>query len=115
MADALINPIFPQEEFDKEKNILIDNVKSYEKSVQDIAQRVNSKLVYGANHPFGEFLTIESINNISLDDVINYYQTYAKPNNAYLTIVGDVEFEEIKKSVTKLFNKWKKGNITELP
>ena len=114
MADALINPIFPQEEYDKQKNILIDNIKSYEKSVQDIAVRVNGKLVYGSSHPFGEFSTIESVNNISLDDVINYYQTYAKPNNAYLTIVGDVDFDKIKKSVTKLFNKWKKGNIAEL-
>ena len=114
MADALINPIFPQEEYDKQKNILIDNIKSYEKSVQDIAVRVNGKLVYGPLHPFGEFSTIESVNNISLDDVINYYQTYAKPNNAYLTIVGDVDFDEIEKSVTKLFKRWKEGKIAEL-
>jgi len=114
MADALINPVFSEEEFDKEKNILIDNVKSYEKSVQDIADRVNSKLVYGGDHPFGEFTTVESINNISLDDVSNYYKTYAKPNNAYLIIVGDVEFDEIEKNITKLFNKWKKGNIVEV-
>ena len=113
MADGLINPIFSEEEFDKEKNILIDNVKSYEKSVQDIADRVNDKLVYGGKHPYGEFVTIESINNIGLEDVNKYYETFAKPNNAYLIIVGDVDFEEIKKSVTKLFSKWKKGNIVE--
>ena len=82
---------------------MIDNVKSYEKSVQDIAQRVNSKLVYGANHPFGEFLTIESINNISLDDVINYYKKLI--SNYPIKSIEDTFAEEDWESWKKITNK----------
>ena len=113
MSDGLLNPLFTQEEFLKERNILIDGIKSSQKSVPDIASQVGDKLFYGANHPYGEFATIQTVENITLEDVQNYYSTYAKPNNAYLTIVGDVDFNKIKKLVTSLFKGWKKGKLPE--
>lgn len=113
MSDGLLNPLFTQEEFLKERNILIDGIKSAQKSVPDIASQVGDKLFYGANHPYGEFATIQTVENITLEDVQNYYSTYAKPNNAYLTIVGDVDYKEIKKLVTLLFKGWKKGKLPE--
>tara|TARA_Y100001960_G_C14751829_1_gene868922 strand:+ start:368 stop:2425 length:2058 start_codon:yes stop_codon:yes gene_type:complete len=111
MSDGLINPIFTNEDFNKEKNILIDGIKSSQKSVPDIAAQVDGKLFFGSNHPFGEFATEKTVSNITLKDVNKYYQTYAKPNNAYLTIVGDVKFEEIQPLVKSLFGKWKKGKL----
>ena len=111
MSDGLLNPLFTDEDFNKEKNILLDGIKSIQKSVPDIANQVSGKLFYGSNHPFGEFANEETVNNISLKDVKKYYQTYAKPNNAYLTIVGDVKFDEIKSLVELYFGKWKKGKL----
>ena len=109
MADGLINPKFTKEDFDREKNVALEGIKSIEKDVQTIASRVHSKLRFGANHPFGEFETNESLNNISLKDIQNYYKKYAIPNNAYLTVVGDVQYDEIKTLVESLFGNWKKG------
>ncbi len=109
MADGLINPLFTKDDFQKEKNVALEGVKSIEKDVQTIANRVHSKLRFGSNHPYGEFETAESINNISLKDVQNYYKRYAIPNNSFLTIVGDVKFDEIKPLVESLFGNWKKG------
>ena len=111
MSDGLKNPVFTVEDFEKEKNILIDGIKSSQNSVPDMASILGGKLFFGSNHPFGEFATEESVNNISLKDVKKYYETYAKPNNAYLTIVGDVNYEEIKSLVEKLFGDWKKGKL----
>jgi predicted Zn-dependent peptidase len=111
MADGAQNPIFNQEEFDKEVAKTIDGIKSGEKSVQTIASRVENVLAYGRNHPYGEFSTIESIKALKLQDVKNLYNTYYKPNNSYLVIVGDVNFEEIKSLVTKNFGNWKKGEL----
>ena len=111
MSDGLINPVFSDEDFDKEKNILIDGIKASQKSVPDIANQVNGKLFFGSNHPFGEFANLETVGNITLNDARKYYKTFAKPNNAYLTIVGDVVFEEVKSLVENLFGKWKKGKL----
>ncbi|WP_275315078.1 M16 family metallopeptidase [Tenacibaculum bernardetii] len=111
MADGVKNSQFTQEEFDKEVKVTLDGLKSNEKSVTAIARRAEGALIYGKNHPFGEFTTKESIGNISLTDVQNNFNTYYKPNNAYLVIVGDIDPSETKKMVTKLFGDWKKGNV----
>jgi predicted Zn-dependent peptidase len=111
MADGVMNSQFTQEEFDKEVKITLDGIKSNEKSVTAAARRVEDVLAYGKDHPFGEFVSKESVERITLDDVKNEYNTYYRPNNAYLVIVGDVNPKKIKKTVKKLFKDWKPGNI----
>ncbi|MHB0755612.1 M16 family metallopeptidase [Polaribacter sp. M15] len=111
MADGVKNSQFTQEEFDKEKQVTLDNIKSNEKSVTAAARRVENVLTYGKNHPFGEFTSKESVEKITLDDVKNNYKTYYKPNNAYLVIEGDINPKEVKKLVKKAFSDWQKGEI----
>ncbi|MEO0572721.1 MAG: pitrilysin family protein [Bacteroidota bacterium] len=109
LADASINPNFTQEEFEKEKAKLITGLKTQEKSVSAIAGRVQSLLAYGKNHPKGEFITEESVNNVALLDVQQFYRDYFVPANAYLIIVGDVAFDNVSKLVTKEFTPWTKA------
>ena len=52
MADAAINPLFTQEEFDKEKTKVLEGLKNSEKSVSAVAGRVGSALAYGKKHPW---------------------------------------------------------------
>ncbi len=111
MTDAAFNPVFSQEEFDKLVKQNLTGIKNSEKNVAGIARRVQTALSYGKDHPFGEFTTEETLNNITLQDVKDLYATYYKPNNAYLVIIGDVDFKSIKKQVTKLFSVWQKGEI----
>ena len=113
MADGVKNSQFTQEEFEKEQKITLDGIKSNEKSVTSAARRVEDALTYGKEHPFGEFITKETVKNITLKDVENRYKNYYKPNNAYLIIIGDINPKKIKKMVKKLFSDWKSGNIPE--
>ena len=114
MADGALNPLFVQEEFDKEKAKLIEGLKSNEKSVTAIAGRVENVLTFGKEHYKGEFTSEETLNNVTLNDVILNYNTYFAPGNAYLVIVGDVNFKEVKKEVERLFGKWKKATAPQL-
>ena len=115
MADAALHPNFTQEEFDKEKDILLDGIKSGEKSVTTAARRVENLLAYGKDHPFGEYVSKESVERVKLADVDLFYKRYFLPNNAYLVIVGDVDVGDLKKQVKKLFGKWKKKNLSTDP
>ena len=111
MADGVKNSQFTQKEFDKEVKVTLDGIKSGEKSVTNIARRVESALTYGKSHPFGEFVTNASVNKITLENVKTFYNTYYKPNNAYLVIEGDINPTEIKKLVKRLFKDWTEGTI----
>jgi zinc protease len=110
MAEGVLHPNFTQEDFDKEKAKLIEGMKAEEKSVPAIASRVVDVLAFGKNHPSGEFMTEETLNNITLADVETNYRTYFVPKNAYLVIVGDVKYENVKTVVEKLFGAWEKKN-----
>ncbi len=115
MAEAALHPNFTQEEFDKEKDILLDGIKSGEKSVTTAARRVENLLAYGKDHPYGEYVSKESVERVKLADVDAFYKRYFLPNNAYLVIVGDVDAGDLKKQVKKLFGKWKKKNLSTDP
>lgn len=111
MAQGFINPKFTQDDFETNKARFIDGLKAEERSVQANAQRVENVLVFGANHPNGEFTTEEKLKALTLDDIKDHYNKYFVPNNAYLIILGDVKFNEVKKLVEKEFKSWKKGNL----
>jgi len=107
MADGALNPVFTQEEFDKQKAQIVEGLKSDEKSASAIAGRVGGVLVFGKNHPSGEYLSEETLNNVTLADVQDNYTTYFVPGNAYLVVVGDVKTKDVEKQVKKLFGMWK--------
>ncbi|SMC43523.1 M16 family metallopeptidase [Cellulophaga tyrosinoxydans] len=109
MADAAINPNFSQVEFDKEKEKILTGLKTQEKDVASIASRAQSALAYGKDHPYGEFTTPETVNNITLADVQKFYSNYFVPANAYLIVIGDVNLKEVEKLVKKNFTPWTKA------
>jgi predicted Zn-dependent peptidase len=114
MAEGALMPNFTQDEFDKEKDKLIEGLKTQEKSVTAVASRVERVLAYGRNHPSGEYLSEETINNVSLEDVKENYRTYFVPEHAYLVIVGDVKTKDVKKLVENLFGSWTKATAPRL-
>lgn len=114
MADAAINPLFDNTEFNKKKDLQIDGLKTGKKSVDVVASRMGLALAYGKHHPSGEFVTEETINNVTLDKVKTYYQNSFNPKNAYLVIIGDIELNKVKKQVRKYFGSWAANSPLEL-
>lgn len=111
MADVLYNPVFPQEELDKLKKQALTGLAQSKDNPNAISGRLSREVLYGPNHPYGESQSEATINNITVDDVKKYYQTYFKPNIAYLAIVGDMTKAEAEKVVNQYFGKWEKGNV----
>ncbi|WP_041739652.1 insulinase family protein [Echinicola vietnamensis] len=114
MADVLFNPSFPQEELDKLKKQSLTGLATSRDEPDAISSRLAGKLVYGKDHPYGEIRTEESIEAIELADIKAYYETYFKPNIAYLAIVGDINKEEAEEVVKSHFGSWEKGQVPEM-
>jgi predicted Zn-dependent peptidase len=107
MTDILYNPIFPQEEFDKLKKQTLSALAMSGTDPNSIASTVASVLRFGKNHPYGEPSTEETIGNVTLDGVKNYYKTYFSPSIGYLVMIGDLKLEEAKVLANKYFASWK--------
>ena len=113
MADVLYNPSFPQEELDKLKKQTLSELAQSKEDPEAIAGNVRSTLVYGANHPYGELSTEETVDKITIEDCRAYYDKFFKPNISYLAIVGDITLSDAKKLVKKYFSKWKQGEVVK--
>ena len=111
MTDVAFNPTFPEEELEKIRTQTISGLAANKEDPGAIASNLNQVMVYGKDHPYGEIQTEETTNNITVEDLITYHQTYFKPNISYLAIVGDVNSKEIKKLVKTYFGSWERGEI----
>ena len=115
LADATLHPNFIEEEFEKEKEKTLTGIETAEKDVKTAARRVENLLSYGRNHPYGEYISKESVQGLKLDDIQEAYKYYYNPQNAYLVVVGDFDATQIKKEIKKYFGKWKVKTSPKTP
>jgi len=114
MTDVLYNPSFPQDEFEKIRKRTASGLASDKTNPDAIAANIRTVVNFGKNHPYGEVETEQTIKNINIEDCKNYINTYFKPNNAYLVIVGDITPTEARMQAEKYFSQWKKGEVPVL-
>lgn len=111
MSDIALRPSFPADELEKIRTQTLSGLAQGKEDPATIARNVTAKLVYGKNHPYGEIETEATIKAVTVSDVKNYYNTYWKPNIAYLIFVGDITVEDAKKLAINHFGTWAKGIV----
>ena len=111
MSDVLFNPVFPQEELEKSVTQMKSALQMGKNQPSAIASNIMRMLLYGLDDPYGEIMTEETLDNITVDALKKYHNTYFRPNVAYLVIVGDITVKEAKKQVEKYFGKWQKKDV----
>ncbi|WP_422351677.1 M16 family metallopeptidase [Flagellimonas sp.] len=114
-SDVVLNPVFPEAEFERLKNEQINNIKNEKAQPISMALRVMNKYMYGEGHPYSNPYTgtgyEETVEKLTREDVVKFYETWMKPNNATLIVTGDIEMSDLKSKLEKSFGKWKKGDV----
>lgn len=81
----------------------------------DIASREFQKLIYGKSNPYARTIEYSSIDNISRDDLIQFYQRYFRPDNVILGIVGDFEPQAMRRLIQAQFQDWRVPTAARSP
>ena len=108
MAEVVLNPTFPNIEFDKEKEKLLTNLAIQQQSPEYIADREFSKKLY-ANHPYSRTATgeVEDINKLSAELCQKWWKNFSQPNQAVLIFAGDIDKNRAFELAGKNFGKWR--------
>ena len=110
MRDAITSPKFDNEEFTKEKQVVLGEVDRNESSPYYWFGRAMDEKVWYAHtsrkDPLGERETIEAA---TIAQMKAMKSTYYVPNNSALFISGDVEVEKAFEMAEEIFGGWKKG------
>ena len=107
LKSVINSPSFPESEFERIKNQYLSGLSANKSDPNSMASNAGNVINYGKNHPYGEIMTEASVNNITIEDIKNHYNTSFKPNNAYLVIVGDVTEDKAKTLANTYFGDWK--------
>ena len=105
----LMQPTFPADEFAKLQNQSIGGLIGSLADPKAVAPRDLIGTLYG-DTPLGRVETPPSLGAITLDDVKSWYQSVYKPNDAILTISGDVSADQGRKLAEQLLEGWKPAN-----
>ncbi|NJN67950.1 MAG: insulinase family protein [Chloroflexaceae bacterium] len=107
LADMLVHPTFPEPEMEKLRNQMLIDLREYEEDTGMRTTRALRSLLYPPDHPYSRlsFGTIETIQNISRDDMIAFHQHY-HPAATSIAIVGDVQPEAVVETLERIFGDW---------
>ncbi|MGB0194645.1 MAG: M16 family metallopeptidase, partial [Schleiferiaceae bacterium] len=111
LSDVLLNPSFPEEEFEKLKSQMISGLKANADDPDAISGNLRGAALYGLEHPYGEVMTEATVEAISIDDCKAYFDTYFRPNIAYMVVIGDITVADAKKKLNKALKKWKAAEV----
>lgn len=112
LSDIILNPVFPQEELRKKVERTKAGLQASEEDPGFLASREFKKAVFGA-HPYGRLIpgTVETLDTIKRDDLVDFHQRYYLPNNSIMAVVGDITVDEVKQQIDTYFKRWKAGEI----
>ncbi len=115
LAKILTHPRFHNEEFDREKKKLSTKITQLKDEPSYIANSSFEKLIFNSS-PYS-FPTIgyeDTVNNISNDDIKEFYRIYLNTNNSKMVVVGNIEFQILTDMLNNHLRGWKKsGQITK--
>lgn len=111
LSDVVLRPSLPSSELEKIRKQELSGLQAAKDDPGAIANNVVNRLMYGKGHPYGDIATEATLTNVKLEDIKNYFNTYWKPNNAFLVFVGDITLAEAKTLATKSFGAWKRGEV----
>ncbi|MDP2156836.1 MAG: pitrilysin family protein [Nitrospirota bacterium] len=116
LSDILMNPVFNEDEIKRKKRITKNWLIQQNEEPGVVASIAFSKAVFG-EHPYARQVqgTIESLDLIERQDIIDFHNTFFAPNNAIMTAVGDVSRDELKALLDKHLGLWKQNNIPSKP
>jgi zinc protease len=114
-ADVILNPAFPAADFRRLQKQLLAEIQQEKVEPSGIALRVFPALLYGSSHAYGNPATGSgteaSVSKLTRADVQKFHQTWFKPNNATLIVVGDTTLKEITPKLDHLLGSWKQGDV----
>lgn len=109
-ADIIQNAAFADDEIERKRANWIEGIKKEKASPTSQAIRILPGLIFGENHAYGVPLTgsgtEQSISSLTRDDLINHRDTWLRPDNARLVIVGATTEAEIKPLLEQALADW---------
>ena len=109
LTDIILNPLFPEEEIEKERKVIIEEINLYQDSPVQLVLDVGNRLTFG-DQPAGWSIlgTKETISSIKRQEILKSIKKYYSSKNTLIVISGKIH--SFKNIVNFIFEKFKNYN-----
>ncbi|MCW8996419.1 MAG: insulinase family protein [Psychromonas sp.] len=112
-SDMLFRSVLPQDKFEKEKGIVMEEIaKSLSDSREQAERNIISIIYKGHALSLPTLGTYETIKNMNRDDVYAFYKNYYRPNNMIMSVIGNFKKEEMLSKIKGYYGGITPGDVT---
>jgi predicted Zn-dependent peptidase len=114
LSDMVLHPSFPEDEIEKEKKVVIEEMKMYRDSPDDFLFEQFSGNVF-KGHPLGQSTLgfEETVSAFERQDLYDYMEQRYQPSNLLVAVAGNVDHDQVVKLVSDFFSAAKEGETVD--
>jgi predicted Zn-dependent peptidase len=104
-SDIFFHSVFPEQELEKEKDVILDEIKSYKDSpAEEILDEFENLMFHG--HPIGRNIlgTEENLIKFTRSDIVRFISNNYSTEKIVIASVGNIQFESLKKLIARYFD-----------
>src|SRR5688572_1798357 len=111
LADIVRNSVIDPTELDKERSVILEEIRSIQDSPEELVHDVIDEVVRG-DHPIGRSIagTEEGVGGINREVMVDFWQRNYEPSRLVIAAGGDVRHDEVVALTERYF-----GDLTEHP
>ncbi len=111
LSDILLNSTFTEDNLEKEKKVVIEEINMYEDVPEDLVHDMNSQFVIDGSQGKPILGTIESVNDITRETMVKYYENWYRPDNMVISVAGRIDEDSLITELEKAFGSFKRERI----
>jgi zinc protease len=115
LADILINPAFQEDKIQLAKIQQKSFISRRNDDIGQISFREFEKVIYGKDSPYARQAEYATIDAITRQDMVDFYQKYFYPNNTIMAVWGDFDSKEMTAKIKKNLGEWKAAEVEVQP
>lgn len=103
LSDMVFNSTYPQAELEKEKEVICDEIESYNDSPAELIYDDFENILF-EGHPLGHNIlgTAERVRSFTTTDALCFARRYYRPDNSIFFVYGDIDFKRLCSQLTKI-------------
>ena len=117
LGDMIINPVFDKEEIEKERGVILSEIRMSKDDIEDFSFKNVNKIAFTNSALKYEVTGLEeNVSRFTREEILTYYNKHYTPENSVITMVSSLSHEEAIKLVEEHFNNWKgeKAEVIEI-
>lgn len=111
LADVLRRPAFDQEKIDVALEGQRAGVARRNDDLNGLASRELQQAIWGDEHPYARDTEYSTLDAITRDDVVGFYEYFYHPDNMMIAVWGDIDASDILAELQARFGDWERGDV----